>query len=786
MSDYYDELYSTNYDPQVNGYRKPIKEVIDDYFDVLGLEASSNKKSVVSVTKHVDDVHEKTDSYGDSKPLPGEDSNELEPITKPDMKPTSSSNQNKCMDTSISTCDVEKVDESTKNPTSASMRNILKVKKLNLSIDDNSSSLCKVKDMNAQIQKFRDYLEAKRLKELCLDEMCKMRSEDVRSTKLKNWYIECDNFRSYEQNTQAQIAQFHTDKKKCRLFDIEDSLNLERANAREAIRLVNEKGNRRCPSFQRVNKRSVIDSSNFNSFARSIVRDSLRCRQQLIRAKEDQDKALKNFEFMSAQLESLSNNEQVLGCREKHLTFKTTKQCGEKKKGILAIVNEKKEILENANSHTQNLRKEYDAMLVELDCCCQNLVNVERIYREKLQALKRSRNVLLDRGRNILQKGNEPTSIDGGEKDLDGEIKNTTQIILDINSALSFTQKRWRNLQKLDGKLLRSNRESSKDILIKSVPRTFNEIFECIRNKEDSDRSLLEKKWVGLDFMINQKLYSDKQEIFFNEEYSNHNLNSDDIKRLTNLPSEINVAIPFIRSSDELEAYKIIYHESFTNKVKDSFRVNDQIDKQIYPRIAYTVEEIANDQPQSNGLHSTYLVDENRLCMLSLSKQEISRGDKIVHNVKIPEISGDSICVKLTVLIIFRGIFLPNGLYKPGRLSAVLKSRKDQASSSIVGNSPHHLQSLNSKSSLGQIVIVYEPQAGVTKCDYEIVLESRAKSQYSIKVDLVTGKEALQALKSRYQDVVRNVNICEEVSMTLNNLGIWIEIAERRATVLRK
>ena len=75
---------------------------------------------------------------------------------------------------------------------------------------------------------------------------------------------------------------------------------------------------------------------------------------------------------------------------------------------------------------------------------------------------------------------------------------------------------------------------------------------------------------------------------------------------------------------------------------------------------------------------------------------------------------------------------------------------------------------------------------GVTKCDYEIVLESRAKSQYSIKVDLVTGKEALQALKIRYQDVAHNVNICEGVSMTLNNLGIWIEIAERRATVLRK
>ena len=783
MSDYYDELYSTNYDPHVNGYNKSMKEVIDDYFDVLGLEASSNNKSVVSVTKHVDDMDEKTDSYGDSKPLRGEDSNELELVTKPDMKSTPSSNQNKGMDISISTCDVVKVDESKKSPTNTSMRNIVKIKNLNLSIDDNTSSLCKVKDINAQIQKYRDYLEAKRLQELCLDEMCKMRSEDVRSTKLKKWYIECDNFRSYEQNTQARIAQFHTDKKNCRLFHIEDSLNLERANAREAIRLVNEKGNRRCSSFQRTNKRSVIDSSDCNSFARSIVRDTLRCRQQLIRAKEDQNKALKNFEFMSSQLESVSNNEQVLGCREKHLTVK---QCGEKKKDILAIVNEKKVILENANSHTQNLRKEYDAMFVELDSCCQNLVNMERTYREKLQALKRSRNVLLDRGRYILRKGDEPTPLDGGKKDLDGEIKRTTQILLDINRALSFTQKRWRNLQKLDGRLLRNNRERSKDILIKSYPKTFNEIFECIRNKEDSDRSLLEKKWVGLDFMINEKLYSDKQEIFFNEEYSNHNLNSDDIKRLTNLPSEINIAIPFIRSSDELEAYKIIYHESFTNKVKDSFHVDDQIDKQIYPRIAYTVEEFANDQPQSNGLHSTYLVDEKRQCMLSLSKQEISRGDKIVHNVKIPEISNDSICVKLTVLIIFRGIFLPNGLYKPGRLSAVLKSRKDQASSSIVGNSPHHLQSLNSKSSLGQIVIVYEPQMGVTKCDYEIVLESRAKSQYSIKVDLLTGKEALQALKIRYQDVAHNVNICEGVSMALNNLGIWIEIAERRATVLRK
>ncbi|RHX97076.1 hypothetical protein DYB34_006608, partial [Aphanomyces astaci] len=102
-----------------------------------------------------------------------------------------------------------------------------------------------------------------------------------------------------------------------------------------------------------------------------------------------------------------------------------------------------------------------------------------------------------------------------------------------------------------------------------------------IRRKGVHERSLDEKKWVALDRLLSPALYltlsePDIQEMRLNAHY-NTSLTAAQISRLLQLPERANLALPFLKSTDEVQAHKLLRHytkgdgESFFNALDVQF-----------------------------------------------------------------------------------------------------------------------------------------------------------------------------------------------------------------------
>ena len=83
-----------------------------------------------------------------------------------------------------------------------------------------------------------------------------------------------------------------------------------------------------------------------------------------------------------------------------------------------------------------------------------------------------------------------------------------------------------------------------------------------IRRKSPKHRTAEEQKWVSIDHKINPTLYRsdivlNSPGYFFIDPRNDLNLNKESVERIINLPEQIQLAIPFIKSNDELECHKI-------------------------------------------------------------------------------------------------------------------------------------------------------------------------------------------------------------------------------------
>ncbi|ETV68301.1 hypothetical protein, variant [Aphanomyces astaci] len=107
------------------------------------------------------------------------------------------------------------------------------------------------------------------------------------------------------------------------------------------------------------------------------------------------------------------------------------------------------------------------------------------------------------------------------------------------------------------------------------------DVSTTIRRKGVHERSLDEKKWVALDRLLSPALYltlsePDIQEMRLNAHY-NTSLTAVQISRLLQLPERANLALPFLKSTEEVQAHKLLRQytkgdgESFFNALDVQF-----------------------------------------------------------------------------------------------------------------------------------------------------------------------------------------------------------------------
>ena len=87
-----------------------------------------------------------------------------------------------------------------------------------------------------------------------------------------------------------------------------------------------------------------------------------------------------------------------------------------------------------------------------------------------------------------------------------------------------------------------------------------------VRHTPSADRTKDEKRWVSMDVLVNPGLYThvtelEAEEMKFDEEYE-ITLDREEVQRILKLPSEIQLALPFLHNPDQLYAHKILNHYS--------------------------------------------------------------------------------------------------------------------------------------------------------------------------------------------------------------------------------
>ena len=107
-----------------------------------------------------------------------------------------------------------------------------------------------------------------------------------------------------------------------------------------------------------------------------------------------------------------------------------------------------------------------------------------------------------------------------------------------------------------------------------------------VRHKPHKERAWEEKKWVGLDVMVNAGKYLhvtelEAEDMKYDPAYRT-TLSTEDVRRMLILPEQLSLSLPFLRTPDEVEAHKLVQTYTFNRGVgffsKTDVACNDLVD----------------------------------------------------------------------------------------------------------------------------------------------------------------------------------------------------------------
>lgn len=147
-------------------------------------------------------------------------------------------------------------------------------------------------------------------------------------------------------------------------------------------------------------------------------------------------------------------------------------------------------------------------------------------------------------------------------------------------------------------------------------------LLDQIRNKASHYRSLEEKQWVALDILVNREKYKalsvlENEELQLNDEYKTEH-REEDVARILQLPHEIQLALPHLKSPAEIDAHKLL--ATYTLEHGDAYfaKVDEQSQDQFFATASSRAQSTpVSVEPSQASLYGTDVATAS-LCSINL------------------------------------------------------------------------------------------------------------------------------------------------------------------------
>eukprot|EP00816_Leptocylindrus_hargravesii_P008210 CAMPEP_0196807812 /NCGR_PEP_ID=MMETSP1362-20130617/7802_1 /TAXON_ID=163516 /ORGANISM="Leptocylindrus danicus, Strain CCMP1856" /LENGTH=1509 /DNA_ID=CAMNT_0042181887 /DNA_START=1363 /DNA_END=5889 /DNA_ORIENTATION=+ len=677
--------------------------------------------------------------------------------------------------------------------------------------------LSETNDLEKEVLHYRLLEANKQERARYLNEVREMRWEDIRSDLLMRNLNEKEAYEKSICQNRGKIRKLRKDREEDNIFELHDSVALSRAQTRERLRQsidsrnVSNVKNDESENSTKGRPIPLQDMSQLDNYCKCVLRDLLRCREQMVTAKSRQEAIQQKINSISTECEDLERAVEI-SVRKIHLSKKASMEsetsqdfsqvCKEherkqyKLSEVKAVLLEQQEQLSEANRTVQDLRvlcnekADYLSKLIEALRCMEKQTKLKLLFLREQQegALsgktnknQKCQNKYLDElgNRTILMDANEETKL----KD---ELR-------ELGKVQEFLNMRWERLRK------------EKSLLIPAMERMVdgdtssfdnNSVAQKIREKQQSLLSLEEKKWIGMDFKINRDLYAGCNyihEIECNEEYCISDFDECDVRRLLSCPDQIQKALPFLRNHSEVEAHKILMHytrgksELFFKEI-DLKSPADQ-GSTTKTRVAACIGDLAGLEPCNNSNSRVVVASDATRQIIYEANLSLKRRECRIHKFEICE-EDKQVNLALTIVIIFHGQLLENGIYQPGRISAslsrIVRGISEHDESIGLGFSPYNLQEVNSEDTFGRLVILHQPMKTIHPGMFEVLIQNESlATNYSIKVDATMGHDARTVLEKEYQSCLLKQKNCTLLQAEINDIQTTIRLTDRKLSVLK-
>ena len=320
-------------------------------------------------------------------------------------------------------------------------------------------------------------------------------------------------------------------------------------------------------------------------------------------------------------------------------------------------------------------------------------------------------------------------------------------------------------------------------------------VADLLRNKSHDKRTIEERKWVSIDFKVNPHLYVNNAslvEIEQSDEYHSA-LSKQDIERLLCLPSTLHEAFMFLRTPSELEAYYLLRHYlgcHMRNAVHGQYYQKDEGKSPKNVSVVQSWGDIVSEVNNSCSVSDIFMDEGDSELIFEQAHLCIDRGNVVEHKFCVWSEHDRAVITRLTIVIVFRGYQSSFGRYAAGLLSARLHYSRtiDGVTTPYMVDSrmPYKLQAVNTKDSFGKIVILYEPPTFVECGEYEIVIRSRSKSRYCLRVDKSHATNVTDLVERECMSFAESKQRFSMLQENIDRLNVSISIGERLTSVAKR
>ncbi|RLN71930.1 hypothetical protein BBJ28_00015318 [Nothophytophthora sp. Chile5] len=359
-------------------------------------------------------------------------------------------------------------------------------------------------------------------------------------------------------------------------------------------------------------------------------------------------------------------------------------------------------------------------------------------------------------------------------------------------------------------------------------PKPDEALAELVRLKKHEDRSAEEKRWVGLDFLVNFAHYykhvapEEVELIQKNGDYqfqSDLKLTAELIQRLTLLPARNCLAFAFFKSREEMEIHHLLRKFTFGDGEERVAQQDDafELPEDVAPphaavsssleAVLSTLEQLPTSSSSPDPQHPRarlVLLDEKAppLTLLHVPQSQLFPHKSVTHSFRLPKGADGVAVLSLIVSVVFQGHFKSVG-YQNGRLAAmlyVLPPATDPFSSSEPSQQPFRAPvpigkcfhaddlALCSPHSMGQLVLRHEPLAVPLSADatYQLVLGAPVFTAYSVEVRGRTALFADEALRRKRVDALKKQELLPRKQDELQNVFVTIQLSERKKRLAQR